>query len=446
MRRLVTRLILATSARFGVAMFAALTLLTAHGQAASPSVRLGEYLGAVEAGNLDLQSQREGVASARAGVSVAGVRPDPQLTFGVVSHELYGPNKPNATTPLTAGVALTIETAGKRGARIRAAESNVRSTQATLAAAHDQWLIDASAAFVEACRSREVLARKQASLRSLRDTVRANEVRFKAGDIGQLELRQSRVEAERFAVDVNAATADAETALINLSLPLGRPFESAFAGATPDCELRTPVTAPDIDTFITRAMEQRRDVLAAQAAVDNARNVAELASANRWVDPVVSVGLTNTPRVNPVVDGSGAVTNSPTLQRSLTLGVTLTVPIPLSRTQDGELRQAESALTQAQLQLTSVLLKAQADVRATHSRFRAVVANEINYREQVLQDSERVLEGVRVSYRKGASSLLELLNAQRTADQIALDHLQAQADLANATVKLQVNAGMRPDL
>jgi cobalt-zinc-cadmium efflux system outer membrane protein len=432
--------------RLPLAVFAACAVLAAHAQTGAAPIRLSEYLRAVEAGNLDLQSQREGVASARAGVSVAGVRPDPQLTLGVVSHELYGPNKPNATTPLTAGVALTIETAGKRGARIRAAESNVRATQAALDAAHDQWLIDASAAFVEACRSREVLARKQSSLESFRGTVRANEVRFKAGDIGLLELRQSRVEAERFAVDVTTAAADAEAALINLSLPLGRPFDAVFGGASPDCELKPQATPPDLDAFVSQALAQRRDVRAAQAAVDNARDVAELARANRWVDPVVNVGLTNTPRINPVVDGSGTVTNSPTLQRSLTLGLTVSVPIPLSRTQDGELRQAEAALTQAQLQLTSALLKAQADVRATYSRYRAVVENEARYREQVQQDSERVLEGARISYRKGASSLLELLDAQRTADQIALDHLQAQADLANATVKLQVNAGTTPDL
>jgi cobalt-zinc-cadmium efflux system outer membrane protein len=433
-------------ARCTLASLSACTVLVAHAQSSNRSIRLDEYLRAVEASNLDLLSQREGVVSARAGVSVAGVRPDPQLTLGVVSRELYGPNKPNATTPLTAGVALTIETAGKRGARIRAAESNVMSTQALLDAARDQWLIDASAAFVEDCRSREVLVRKQSSLRSLRDTVRANETRFKAGDIGQLELRQSRVEADRFAADVNAAAADAEAARINLSVPLGQQFDTVFAGATPDCELRAQATAPDIDGFVAQAMEGRRDVQAAQAAVGSARDAVALARANRWVDPVVSVGLTNTPRINPVVDGSGAVTNSPTLQRSLTLGLTVSVPIPLSRMQDGELRQAESALTRAQLQLTSVLLRAQADVRATHSRFRAVAANEINYREHVLQDADRVLEGARVSYRKGASSLLELLTAQRTADQIALDHLQARADLANATVKLQVNAGMRPDL
>jgi outer membrane protein, heavy metal efflux system len=53
---------------------------------------------------------------------------------------------------------------------------------------------------------------------------------------------------------------------------------------------------------------------------------------------------------------------------------------------------------------------------------------------------------MRTSYRKGATSLLQLLNAQRTADDVYLSYLQALADLASATVKLQLSAGMRPDL
>lgn len=93
-----------------------------------------------------------------------------------------------------------------------------------------------------------------------------------------------------------------------------------------------------------------------------------------------------------------------------------------------------------------MLLKAQAGVRATQARFRAVTDNKRNYHEQVQQDAERGLKGARLSYRKGASSLLELLNAQRTADGIALDHLQAQADLANASLRLQLNASARPFL
>ncbi|MGA3209187.1 MAG: hypothetical protein ABSE05_15370 [Syntrophales bacterium] len=41
---------------------------------------------------------------------------------------------------------------------------------------------------------------------------------------------------------------------------------------------------------------------------------------------------------------------------------------------------------------------------------------------------------------------MNLLNTQRTADDVYLGYLQALAEIANATVKLQLSAGMRSDL
>ena len=46
-------------------------------------VTFREYLEAVEKHSLDLQGQRENLTSAKAGVSIAGVRPDPLLTAGI---------------------------------------------------------------------------------------------------------------------------------------------------------------------------------------------------------------------------------------------------------------------------------------------------------------------------------------------------------------------------
>jgi cobalt-zinc-cadmium efflux system outer membrane protein len=53
---------------------------------------------------------------------------------------------------------------------------------------------------------------------------------------------------------------------------------------------------------------------------------------------------------------------------------------------------------------------------------------------------------MRLSYRKGAASLLDLLEAQRSADEVHLAHLQAVADLANARVKLQLSSGSKVSL
>jgi len=378
-------------------------------------------------------------------VSIAGVRPDPQLTYGIASKELYGPNKPNAATATTAGIALTFETGGKRGARIRTAESNVRLAVANVDAFLYQLYSDSAAAFVEVCRTREVVLRKQSSLAAFRDVVHANEIRLNAGAIGMLELRQSRVAADRFAADVTTASGDARSAEVNLSGPLGKRFDAVFPDARLDCELNRDSLSLSLDELMRQAVENRRDVRVARATVETARDSLGLARANRWVDPVLNVGITDTPRVNPIFDAAGNVTNSPG-ERSRTLGLTVSIPIPFSRLQRGEVIQAESTLAQNELKLRATLLKAETEVRATYAHYQAAAQNARDYAERVLAESERVLEGIRFSYRKGSASLLELLDAQRTADDVYLGYLQALADLENATVKLQLSAGIRPSL
>ncbi len=412
----------------------------------SRKVTFRQYLEAVEQNSLDLRNQRANVTSAKAGISIAGVRPDPQLTAGIDSTELNSANRPNASTATTAGVALTIETAGKRGARMRAAESNVKLTETNVQVFLRDLETQSASAFIEACRTQDALRRKQSSLKSFQEVVRTNEVRFKAGDIGRLELLQSRVEADRFAADVTSASADASAAEVNLSGPLGKWFSDVFLEGVVDCELKREPLHFELEELIRQALENRADVRAAKAAEENALDNLTLSRANRWIDPTINVGVIHTPQVRPVFDSSGNVTNSPTLARSVTLGLTITVPIPFSRLQRGELIQAETVLTQGRLQLSSTLLKAETEVRATYAQYQAAALNVQSYSEHVLADAGQVLDGVRTSYRLGAASLLELLNAQRTADDVYLGYLQALADLANATVKLQLSAGMRPDL
>ncbi|TXD81195.1 TolC family protein, partial [Mitsuaria sp. TWR114] len=180
----------------------------------------------------------------------------------------------------------------------------------------------------------------------------------------------------------------------------------------------------------------------ARAAVDSARAAADLVRANRWVDPSVSLSYGYAPqgRRGVAADGS-AVDPSP---RSNTVSVSVSVPIPLSRLDRGDLVQAESAVTQALLALRQTELQAQADVRATHAQYRAALENLTRYRDATLGDARRVVEGLRLSYRHGAASLLELLSAQRAADDTELAYLQARSELAAATVRLQLSLGRAP--
>ena len=122
------------------------------------------------------------------------------------------------------------------------------------------------------------------------------------------------------------------------------------------------------------------------------------------------------------------------------------MPLPLSRLDRGDLLQAEAAVTQAMLALQQAQNRAEADVRAARFRLAAARENVQRYRDGVLRDAQRVLEGIRLSYRHGEASLLELLSAQRSADDAYLGSLEAETELAKATVELQLSVGRRPAL
>lgn len=402
------------------------------------------YLDAVEKHSLDLASQRESITSAQAGVSIAGVRPAPNLSLGIGPKEFSGAIDPKPPVAKSIGLDWVIEMGGKRDKRIKAAKSNVALTEANVEGFKHQLYSDSATAFAEACRTREALVRQESSLKSLSDVVRANEVRRKAGDAGGLELLQSRTERDQFQAGVVKARADAQAALVNLSVPLGRRFGELFGQAALDCGFKPFALEEDADALIAQALRERDDVLIARAALDNARANAELAQANRFVDPTVSLSYGRTPRGRSSFDGDGNETPGSPPSRTLTVG--LSIPLPFSRLQKGEIIQAESAVTQAMLGLRAAELKTDAEVRSSYAQFLAARENLRRYRESVLADSDKVLSGMRLSYRNGQASLLEFLAAQRSADDAYLAFLQAQADLATATVQLQLSVGLRPAL
>ena len=108
--------------------------------------------------------------------------------------------------------------------------------------------------------------------------------------------------------------------------------------------------------------------------------------------------------------------------------------------------QAEAGVTQAMLALRQAELKAETDVRAAQLHLRTAQARLARYRDGVLVDAQKVVDGMRLSYVKGSASLLEWLAAQRSADEAYQGYVQARADVAIASTQLQLAIGQRPTL
>jgi cobalt-zinc-cadmium efflux system outer membrane protein len=403
----------------------------AHADGDVVPMSFSDFLSRVAQGNVDLIAQRSSVSIAAAQIEIARIFPDPVLTGGVLQYDLSHQGNPTETF---VNLVVPIQIGGQRGARISVAEAGLSATQADLDAFLRTLKGGASDAYIDALHTRLVLGRKRRTLASLQRLVTVNEQRLKAGDIGEAALVQSRVEAQQF----HAAELGAEGEVRASSFELVR----LMGKASPSLDGRSLEVQGDLkqaasqsfqmDALVGSAYERRPDMIAAQRRLVAAQRQIELARANRVVD--ISVGGT--------WQHNFATSVGTPIPASDLLGATLSVPLPLSRIYRGELDAAYAGERQARAQVESLRLRVATEVRQALTRYDAADAQVKLYAEGVLSDADQVLEKTLYNYQRGGASLVEVLVAQRTVDDVYVSYFDALKDTAHALVALQLAAGL----
>lgn len=408
-----------------------LVLLTLPAFGQSPDarpLRLREYFADVERTNLDLAAARLGIPIAEAQVVIAKLFPDPQLTGGIDSYDLTDQKAPTA---LAWGLSQTVELGGKRGARIAEARAGVSLAQAQLADFFETLRVSATNAFIDALSARQVLDRKRQTLESVEKLVAATEQRLRAGDISPTAVWQVKVEAERFRADFVSAEGDVRAADAALELYLGAPEAGQPRHVVPVGDLKIPPKELEEEALVSKAVAARSDVLVALGAEETAQAHVGVARANRWIDPSVAAAITH----SPSDVGAG-------IPAQKALGLTLSIPLPFSRLTHGELDAARAAAQQAGTQSASARRRVAVEVRQALARYEATRKAVDVYAGEVLTNADKALEATRYSYDRGSTRLLELLDAQRTVDDVYLGYASAVADHARASVTLERAAAM----
>jgi outer membrane protein, heavy metal efflux system len=395
-----------------------------------PHFAFNDYVNEVLRSNLDLSVQRATIAISRAGVTSASVTPDWSVDVGLPTVDLSNQGNPlNFST----GLNVPIELGGKRGRRIRAAKADLATTNSDYDDAVRQLRAAATSAFLDALSARAILQSKNKSLGQFDRIVSVNEQRLRVGDIGEIELAQSRVERDQFKADVITAQADVRSADLVLGRQLGKSERIAAQLPVPDGTLEGPVRTFDINGLVANALERRPDVISKQRAINTADRRIELANVNLIPDLSVSGSYSHT------ATGTGGFVQPP----DNTLGASLSVNLPFSRWRyRGELEAARATRTQAELQLRSTQLQVEQEVRDAYSRYQAAVQRLELYRGGMLKDADRVLEARLYAYQRGGATLLEVIDAQRTSAEVYLTYSQALSDHAHALVTLELAAAI----
>jgi cobalt-zinc-cadmium efflux system outer membrane protein len=385
-----------------------------------------DYLDLVLRGNLDLAAQRFNVPIAEAQIAVAKIFPDPTLNGGLASFDVRHSGSPTA---VTAGVSETVELGGKRGGRVAVAVAGHEGARADLEDFLRTLRGTAAGAFIDDLHAQLVLERKRQTLASLEKLVVVNQERRRAGDIGEVPLMQSRVEAQRFRSEVTSAEADVRSADLGLALLVGQVGPAALTALG---DLQSKPRPFNLVDLIEIAKTQRPDVISKRYAVDASRSRVRLAHANRWIDLTFNLDWTHS------FAGFGGFVQPP----FDAIGATLSLPLPFSHVYRGELDGAIAGQSQAEWAFRAIEVKAEVDVRQALARYTAAANNVNIYASGVLTDADKVLDGTLYSYQRGASTLLEVLDAQRTDNEVHLAYADALSDYAHALVALEQAAGI----
>ena len=120
----------------------------------------------------------------------------------------------------------------------------------------------------------------------------------------------------------------------------------------------------------------------------------------------------------------------------------IAIPLSFSSLNRGAVNAARFRARQAELQYEQMCLQVQREVLGAYQQFQSQALQVKHYEGGILKQAQDVLEGKIYSYNRGEVSLLEILNAQRTYDEVQAQYIETLFNYNAALVELERSCGI----
>jgi cobalt-zinc-cadmium efflux system outer membrane protein len=259
-------------------------------------------------------------------------------------------------------------------------------------------------------------------LKDFQQTVDIGEAQLKAGYIGEGDYLKIKLQLLQFQTDVSSARLAKVQALVGLREFLG--YDAVPANFDVIGDLAYQPLKVALEDLQMKALRERPDFRAAALGVTAAKSQILLAKANAKVDVTGTYDFTH-------VSGEN------------TASIFANFELPIFNRNQGEIARTGYALTQAQEQQQAASDTVLSDVanayEAVKSNDEVVQLYTSGYLKQA-QDSREISE---YAYKRGAASLLDFLDAERSYRSVQLAYRQALSSYMNALEQLKAAVGTR---
>ncbi len=370
--------------------------------------------------NRELISARRAVDAAGAQRIIAAARPNPTLSLNsssISSNPGTGPgplNQKHIDTVLR--IDQPFERGNKRELRMDAAEGLERAARGDSLDVLRTQLAQLRGAYFDLKQAEEKVAVLAETAQLFTSTLKAAQLRLKAGDLAAADVAKVQVDQERAQNDARSAQADLARARLALAYQIGEDRAAEELRASdpwPATERPDPAV---VEQALARAFETRPDVVAAKARVAAAEKLRDLAKSQQTRDITLGAQYERFPGNLP----------------SESIGLGISLPLFTGYDFSGDIRRAEVDRYSALDALDRARAVAGNDIRRAASDLAATAERLERYDSTLLDAALRTARAVEFAFQRGATSVLEVLDARRTLRAVQLEALAARTDYAKA--------------
>jgi outer membrane protein, heavy metal efflux system len=377
--------------------------------------------------NHSIKASRTLILQNQAQEITANLRPNPTLGADSQFVPFFSPQdfsgeNLDQTQQFDIGIGYLFERGHKRQRRLQAARDQTAVTRAQVTDAERTLTFNVGQQFVSVLLAESTLRFALDDLKGFQQTVDISEAQLKAGYIGEGDYLKIKLQLLQFQTDVSSARLAKVQALVGLREFLG--YDAVTADFDVIGDLAYQPVKVNLEDLQARALRERPDFRAAELGITAAQSQILLAKANAKVDLNGTYDFTH-------VSGEN------------TASIFVNFELPIFNRNQGEIARTNYSFTQAQEQKDSASDTVLSDVanayEAVKSNDEVVQLYTSGYLKQA-QDSRDISE---YAYKRGAASLLDFLDAERSYRSTQLAYRQALASYMTALEQLKEALGTR---
>jgi len=377
--------------------------------------------------NHALQALRSTIQQSLAEEITANLRPNPTLGLDAQFLPIFQPNQLTAdyldqSAQFDAGIGYLFERGKKRQHRLQAAKDQTAVVRSLVSDNERQLVFNVSQQFVDVLLAESTLEFAQQDLDSFQKTVDISKERFRVGDMSEGDFLKIKLQLLQFQSDVSAAKLAELQSLAALRQLLG--FETVPDDYDVQGTLDYQPVHADLKDLKNVAATNRPDLRAAQQAVTAAESQFALQKANGKMDITGTFDYSHTAAAS-----SGSFFYN--------------MPLPIFNRNQGEIARAQYSITQAQEQASETAQQVLTDVVTAFANLQTNDQIIQLYQGGYVDQAKQSRDISEYAYRKGAASLLDYLDSERTYRANQLAYRQALASYMLALEQMRQAVGTR---